>query len=186
MTASSRLCDTSPASADARWFSAVRRLQWHLYLRDIEPLRSQVHSYCKALTRGRPEAQDLTQETLLRGFSVVSQLCRSPNKPLAFLCRIARNLWIDRQRKVSKAQLLKRDVHIEPEPDASRWCEFQQNLGLLEHALPQREREVFVLKELLGYTSPEVAFELGTSMASAKMAASRARRRLLTQPKENE
>lgn len=174
--------DTARApSADEAWAAAVRRLQWHLYLRDLEPCRPRVLAYCRSLTRDREEADDLAQETLLRGFRFVGQLCKSLDRPLPFLCQTARRLWIDRKRRAGRADAWQQSQVAEPQPDASEACEVQQSLELLDAALPPREREVFVLRELWGYTGPEIAATLGTSPAAAKMAASRARLRLKRQ-----
>ncbi|MEM9532411.1 MAG: RNA polymerase sigma factor [Pseudomonadota bacterium] len=172
----------SACAADDAWRAAVRRLQWHLYLRDLEPCRPQVLAYCRTLTRDPEEASDLAQEALLRGFRFVGQLCKSLDRPLPFLCQTARRLWIDRKRRATRAEAWRQSQVIDNRSDASAACEVQQSLELLDGALPPREREVFLLREVWGYTGPEIAAPLGTSPAAAKMAASRARRRLKRRP----
>ena len=63
------------------WRNAVRRLQWYLYCRDVEPSRVDLTRYCAALCRD--PAEDLAQEALLRGFAVVGTLWRGMDNPLA-------------------------------------------------------------------------------------------------------
>ncbi len=45
------------------------RASWHRYLDQLQPLRPQLHAYCRRLTRDLWDAEDLVQESLLKAFS---------------------------------------------------------------------------------------------------------------------
>ena len=47
------------------------RTAWFTYLDTIEPVRPALYRYCRHLTRDLWEAEDLLQETLLRGFGAI-------------------------------------------------------------------------------------------------------------------
>ena len=44
------------------------RAAWHRYLDQVAPFRPLLHGYCRKLTRDLWDAEDLSQETLMRGF----------------------------------------------------------------------------------------------------------------------
>lgn len=160
---------------NATWRDAVRRLQWHLYCRDVEPHRAALSAYCMTLTRERASADDLMQETLLRAFRIVAQLAKGLDEPRAYLARIARNLWIDGLRKTQHVAACRlRAGEASAASIASTSC----TLDRLVVSLPERERQVFVLQSIYGYTGTEIGEMLGISHAAAKMAGHRARRKL--------
>jgi len=162
------------------WRDAVRRLQWHLYCRDIEPHRASLSAYCLTLARDRASADDLMQESLLRAFRVVAQFSRGLDKPGAYLARIARNLWIDRLREARRADAWGSRVGERPDTPAATVAPPAYPAEHLLQRLSERERQVFVLQAIYGYTGAEIGSMLGISHAAAKMAGHRARRKLKT------
>ena len=161
---------------DAAWRNSVRRLQWHLYSRDVEPHRASLSAYCMTLTRERSSADDLVQEALFRAFRVVGQLARGLDNPRAYLARIARNLWIDRLREARREAATDPQASERPMQPVAAAPKYP-----LEHVLgrlSERERQVFVLQSIYGYTLAEIGGILDISLAAAKMAGHRARQRL--------
>ena len=159
-----------------RWDQAILRLRNHLFERDIEPLRDALLGYCLRLTGERAAAEDLQQETMIRGFALC-QICGGPENTKAYLFRSAANLWIDHLRRRKKEALLPELLAIAAEPPPSgdlsaEWLDF------LARILPPREFEVFILRDVHGYTGPETARLLGATEAAVKMAAVRARQRI--------
>jgi RNA polymerase sigma-70 factor (ECF subfamily) len=55
--------------------------------------------YCRRLTGNPWDADDLVQETLMRGFSILGLGQDEIKNPRAYLLRIASNAWIDWQRR---------------------------------------------------------------------------------------
>ena len=168
------------------WRNAVRRLQWHLYCRDIEPHRASLSAYCLTLTRDRASADDLIQEALLRAFRVIAQFSRGLDRPGAYLARIARNLWIDRLREARRADTWGSPADELLEAPAAAVAPPVYPAEHLLQRLSKRERQVFVLQAIYGYTGAEIGSMLGISRAAAKMAGHRARRRLRALYDEND
>lgn len=170
------ISETSAVTA-ADWDRAVRRLQWHLYLRDVEPSRAAVFRECLRLTGEVSTAEDLLAETLQRGFRVVAQLCRGIDQPVPFLKRTARNLWTDWQRRPTPVSV---DMDSLPHRDHSQVDAYHLRASLrsLARRMPAAELRAFVMRDLLRFTSAETAELLGTTNAAVKMAVMRARRRI--------
>ncbi|MGF1467961.1 MAG: RNA polymerase sigma factor [Sandaracinaceae bacterium] len=165
---------TRPPPASGDFGAAVRRLRRHLFHRDVAPLRTPLLAYLRRLAGDG--AEDLLQETLLRGYRRVAQLTGAPRDAGAYLFRVARNLAIDRRRRRRE---LPRGVPERPsEPRALRRLEARAALHWVTEVLPPTEREVFVLRALHGYSGAETAARTGATVAAVKMAYSRARRRL--------
>jgi hypothetical protein len=49
------------------------REAWFRYLDTIEPIRPSLHRYCRRITRDIWDAEDLLQETLLKGFGAIGR-----------------------------------------------------------------------------------------------------------------
>ena len=159
-----------------RWDQAIQRLRNHMFERDIAPLREELLGHCLRLTGERASAEDLQQETLIRGFALC-QICGGPDNSKAYLFRSAANLWIDHLRRRRKEALLPEQLALTAPPPpsgelAAEWLDF------LARTLTPREFEVFVLRDVHGYTGRETARLLGATEAAVKMAASRARQRI--------
>ena len=77
----------------------VLRASWHHYLDQVQPLRPQLHAYCRRVTRNLWDAEDLVQETLLRAFGMLGRIDNPITNPRAYLLRVATNTWIDTVRR---------------------------------------------------------------------------------------
>ena len=75
------------------------RASWHHYLDQVQPLRPQLHAYCRRLTHDLWDAEDLAQESLLKAFGTLGRVHDPIRNPRAYLLRMATNLWIDTLRK---------------------------------------------------------------------------------------
>ncbi|MGH7287583.1 MAG: RNA polymerase sigma factor, partial [Myxococcota bacterium] len=87
---------------------------WHRYLDLVAPLRPALHGVCRRLTGNLWEAEDLVQDTLLRGFATLGSVHHEIQNPRGYLLRTATNLWIDAQRRRSS------EAHALAELDAPR------------------------------------------------------------------
>jgi DNA-directed RNA polymerase specialized sigma24 family protein len=159
-----------------QWEQALQRMRNHLFARDIEPLREPLLGYCLRLTGDAAAAEDLQQETLIRGLALC-RICGGPDDTRAYLFRSAANLWIDHLRRRKKEAGLQQRLALlaPPSPFGALGAEW---LDFLAHTLTPREFEVFVLRELHGYGAADTARRLGATEAAVKMAATRARQRL--------
>ncbi len=50
------------------------RASWHRYLDQLQPLRPQLHAYCRRLTRDLWDAEDLVQESPLKAFGMLGRI----------------------------------------------------------------------------------------------------------------
>ena len=180
--------------ADAKLSAEVYRnasSAWHQYLSDLSPLRPSLFRYCRSLTGNPWDADDLVQETLMRGFSTLGFGQAEITDPRAYLFRIASNAWIDWQRrKAVEASALDQIAKVFP-PHASSGHEevaAVRDAGavLIQNLAPQ-ERAAVVLKDLFDMSLEESARILGSSIGAIKAALHRGRARLQdaqsTQPK---
>ena len=160
----------------------LMRLAWFRFLDTVEPFRQDLHRYCLRLTRNLWSAEDLVQDTLLRGYAAIargdlhgetSKMCNRR----AYLFRTASNLWIDQVRHAR----LEAGAEDEPTPAQSN-AEMSVSVRdagarLFEAAAPQ-ERAALVLKEVFDLTLREIADILDTSEGAVKSALHRGRARM--------
>src|SRR5690242_259645 len=72
---------------------------WFRYLELIMPFRPDLYRYCRSLVQDPWDAEDLVQDTLLRGFAKLGSTHHRIDNPRGYLVRTATNLWIDAERK---------------------------------------------------------------------------------------
>src|SRR5262245_25292194 len=161
-----------------RDLAADVRGAWHRFIERTEPVRPDLHRYCRSLTGSVWDAEDLVQDTLLRAFAKLGEIHHEIASPKAYLLRIASNLWIDRMRRPEAPA-------PEPTPPAE---EPSQRLEVLDAArelmrrLSPQERAAFVLKDLFDLRLEETAEILGTTVGTIKSALHRSRGKLAAPP----
>jgi len=116
----------------------------------------------------RDEVDDLVQEAFARLLSSREQ--RDVAHPVAYLFRIASNLLTDHRRRQARGR---REVEIEPDDDrlavapdqehARHLADLKQRLEAALAELPDRCREVFVMRRFRNMTTPAIADALGIS-----------------------
>jgi RNA polymerase sigma factor (sigma-70 family) len=170
----------------------VLRKLWFDYLDSVEPLRPRLHAYCLRLTGSVWDAEDLVQDTLLRGFGAIGRadMCpgrdpRGPggrwfDKPQAYLSQIATNLWIDQKRRGARETLVADVDAVTPaRPDVLTQA---AGAALFGQTAPQ-ERAAVVLKDVFDFSLDEIAEILSTTRGAVKAALHRGRAKLTGEPK---
>ncbi|MEH0467374.1 sigma-70 family RNA polymerase sigma factor [Streptomyces hayashii] len=163
---------------------------------DFEPYRGELVAYCYRMLGSFHEAEDLTQETLLRGWKARDRYDPARASVRTWLYRIATNVCLTalegrRRRPLPSGLGVPSDdpgaalvpaldvPWLEPFPDARFDVEVRADLRLAWVAavqvLPARQRAVLVLREVLAFTAAEVAEQLGTTVAGVNSALQRAR-----------
>src|SRR5579872_6049090 len=176
-----------PITEDA---ARVMRKLWFDYLDVVGPIRPRLHAYCLRLTGSVWSAEDLVQDSLLRGFGVIGRGDMSPghdaegvarrwfDNPQSYLCQIATNLWIDHVRR-SRREVLAVDIDaVASSPTAI--VTPAAGAALFERTSPQ-ERAAVVLKDVFDYSLAEIAELLSTTPGAVKAALHRGRGRLSDQ-----
>lgn len=155
----------------------MRRV-WFDYLDALEPLRGPLHAYGLRLTGSVWDAEDLVQDTLLKGFAMIGRGdLHGPGSPVAdaraYLFRTATHLWIDGQRRRARERAILAEpvaVAATAAPEAVRMA----GETLMAAASPQA-RAAVILKEVFDFTLEEIADALFTTPGAVKAALHRGR-----------
>ena len=151
----------------------------------IEPYRHALDVHCYRMLGSAQDAEDLVQETLLRAWRAIGRF--EPRAQLqTWLYRIATNACLDELERRHR-----RPEPLDPFPDqpsdeaaaptydpVARYAIREgMELALLRaiQELPGRQRAVLIFRDVLGWTAPEVATLLESSVASVNSALQRAR-----------
>ena len=154
---------------------------WHQYLSDLSPLRQALYRYCRGLTGNPWDADDLVQETLVRGFGILGLGQAEITEPRAYLLRIASNAWIDWQRRrMTEAAAVSAMAAASPQhsPAHDETTSVREAGSMLMQMLAPQERAAVVLKDLFDLSLEESARILGSSIGAIKAALHRGRMRL--------
>jgi RNA polymerase sigma-70 factor (ECF subfamily) len=179
------MTETADIELSAELLSETRTA-WHRYLDLTAPFRPQLHRYCRRLTGDTWDAEDLVQDSLLRGFATLASLQGAVANPAGYLTRIATNLWIDTQRRrVAEASALTiaAEAQIEPPSATALRDDLREAGALLLEQLGPQERAAVVLKEVFDMSLLEIAEALATSVGAVKAALHRGRQRLKEEPR---
>lgn len=159
----------------------VLREAWFKYLDTIESARAPLYKYCRRLTGRIWDAEDLLQDTLLKGFGAIgrgditSESARV-REPRSYLFRIATNLWID---QVRRRELDSRESDLpSTAPPADRSIEAREAASVLMSVTAPQERAAVVLHEVFEFTLEEIAAMPSTTVGAIKSALHRGRANL--------
>lgn len=145
-------------------------LDW--FLAEVLPLEATLIQYLRHNWRDSSAVDDLLQDVYLRVFEAA--LRQIPEKPRAFVFTTARNLLISRFREQqivpieAVANLDALDVALDqPGPDRSTIARDElRHLRAAIESLPQRYRDVVVLRRIENLSRSEIAVRLNISEAS--------------------
>lgn len=141
---------------------------------------TQVYRYALYLTKDQNEAEDVTQETFFKAIHNIERF-RGDTDIHVWLCRIAKNIFLDRKRKEKKTVGLDQmeEQRSEDDPEAEM-LERDAAMHALEalHHLPDIYREVFSMRALNELSYSEIGKELGRSENWARVTYYRAKSRL--------
>jgi RNA polymerase sigma-70 factor, ECF subfamily len=167
----------------------------------VEPHRSELHLHCYRLTGSLIDADDMLQETLLRAWRRIDTFeGRAPFR--IWLYRVATTTCLNelatrgRRRRLSGPQdserppLVAEVDHLQPYPDRlldetsdpAAHLVTKENVALafiaIMQLLPPRQRAILLLRDVLRWSSREVADALECSVGSVNSALQRAREKL--------
>ncbi|HVC93637.1 MAG TPA: RNA polymerase sigma factor [Pirellulales bacterium] len=153
---------------------------------DLSDHVARVFRFALRLTGNHHEAEDITQETLLRAWRKRDQL-RDSAATRVWLFRIATNVWRDRVRRGRHAAGQTRPLDDEipsdvasPAQTASARDEVRRAVEAMD-SLPPRQREVLYLHACEELTHIQIAESLDTNVESVKANLSLARKKMREQ-----
>jgi RNA polymerase sigma-70 factor (ECF subfamily) len=142
---------------------------------------SRVLALAYRMLNDQAEAEDVTQEAMLRLWKIAPEWRRGEAKVSTWLYRVASNLCLDRLRKKRGVGL---DDIPEPEDDApsaeeamlqqARKASLQEALD----ALPERQKLAVTLRHIEELTNPEIASVMDISVEAVESLTSRGKRAL--------
>lgn len=147
----------------------------------VDRLAPRVLRLAQRLLQDRAEAEDITQEALLRLWRIAPRWQPGGAQPATWLHRVAVNLATDRLRRRRGVDLDAIDEPDDPAPgvleamiDSDRRRALDEALALL----PDRQRVAVVLRHLEGLTNPEIGAAMGIGVEAVESLTARGKRRL--------
>ena len=137
----------------------------------------------RRLLRSRGRSIDDTEDLIQEAFLRLQVYCRDKEvgQAEAFLVRTALNLSVDQHRRATTAALvpgaLDRMQLIDPNPPPDVVCAAQERLQHMRLGLANlspRQREVFLLNRVEGYSFVQIAQQLGLSISMIEKHAAKA------------
>ena len=131
-----------------------------LYLR----YKDNVYGYVLSIVREQHEAEDCTQQVFMKLISAIHKYEPRTVPFTAWILRVARNIAIDHLRQ---RRAVPREEVFEPTrqtDESSRECRWGLEAAL--ESLPEEQRDVVVLRHLVGLTPGEIATRMGRTESS--------------------
>jgi RNA polymerase sigma-70 factor (ECF subfamily) len=146
-----------------------------LYLR----YKDNVYGYVLSIVREQHAAEDCTQQVFMKLISAIHKYEPRAVPFTAWILRVARNIAIDHLRQ--RRAVPQEDVPAltRPADESNRECRWGLEVAL--EALPEEQRNVVVLRHLVGLTPGEIANRMGRTESSIHGLHHRGRRALTRQ-----
>ena len=148
--------DRAVVAAQAGDMEAIR----FLYLR----YKDNVYGYVLSIVREQHEAEDCTQQVFMKLISAIGKYQPRSVPFTAWILRVARNIAIDHLRQ---RRAVPREEVYEPTrqtDESSR--EYRWGLEVALETLPEEQRNVVVLRHLVGLSPGEIATRMGRTESS--------------------
>lgn len=147
----------------------------------VERLAPRILRLARRLLQDSAEAEDVTQEALLRLWQVAPDWVPGGAKPSTWLHRVAVNLATDRLRRRRGVALDAIEEPDDPAPGVVETLIDSDRKQALDGALallPERQRVAVVLRHLEGMSNPEIAATMGIGVEAVESLTARGKRRL--------
>jgi RNA polymerase sigma-70 factor (ECF subfamily) len=135
-----------------------------------------VYGYVRSIVRDEKEAEDLTQQVFMKLMLVIGKYTDCGVPFSGWLLRLARNVALDhlrRRRPTPTEDVVALDTHAD---ESGR--ESARDLYAALATLPDEQRDVIVMRHIVGLSPPEIAEQMGRSESSIHGLHHRGRRAL--------
>lgn len=129
----------------------------------------------------RAEAEDVTQEAMLRLWRLAPDWRQGEAKVSTWLYRVVYNLCIDRTRRRRTVAIDAIDEPIDEKPGAAAgMVEKERHVALNDalQTLPERQRQAVILRHIEGYSNPEIATMMDTGTEAVESLIARGKKTL--------
>ena len=123
-----------------------------------------VYGYLRSIVRDDREAEDLTQHVFMKLVTVIVKYNDRGVPFSGWLLRLARNVALDHLRRRQPTltdEVLSADTHTD---DAAR--DRARDLHAALASLPEEQRDVMIMRHVIGLSPPEIAERMGRSESS--------------------
>lgn len=148
------------------------------YIEFIDALRDTTYRLARSIINDDVEAEDVVQDVFERVWRARDAVLNS-DYPRAYVCRMTRNLAIDRQRAKQRSRgfvISERSTSVDyGESDMGTKDMATITLKLIEQ-LPERQRLTIHMRDVEGYEIEEIAHILESDETSVRVNLSRARK----------
>src|SRR6266481_1148135 len=191
------LCSRAGPQCRSSLLAQARKGNPEAFAEMVSPYMPTLYRRARGLTGNAADAQDVSQETVLKAWSRLGQFAGRQDESIddfrAWISRIAANASIDLLRQRRDGKIASLDQHkgqseetiggsIESEQlDPEERCARREMGQLLAKAivqLPPDLRQACLLRDVLHYSTQEVASRLGISVVAVRLRLFRAHRRL--------
>ncbi len=128
--------------------------------------------WCSMMVHSQSKAEDLVQEAFVKAMTNIEVLSTlSTKQRRSWLYRTVKNLFIDKVRHTARETL----TDILPEESLQEDVYSTLDSKQLLHVLPEKERLLFTMRYLQGYSSTELGqlFHLPSGTVRAKLSSAR-------------
>ncbi|MGR3342322.1 MAG: RNA polymerase sigma factor [Paracoccaceae bacterium] len=144
-------------------------------------LTPRVLGYAARLLGDRAEAEDVTQDAMLRLWRIAPDWRQGEAKITTWLYRVVSNLCTDRLRRRRSVGLDAVSEPVDDAPSAGELMVEDQRQAALQQALldlPNRQRQAVVLRHIEGVANPEIAQAMDISVEAVESLTARGKRAL--------
>lgn len=148
------------------------------YIEFVSALHDTVYRLARSIIGDDVEAEDVVQDVFERVWRARDAVLES-DYPRAYVCRMARNLAIDRQRAKQRTQSFSLSERSAGVSDGEGYINTKDMATLtikLIEQLPERQRLTIHMRDVEGYEIEEIAHILESDEASVRVNLSRARK----------
>jgi RNA polymerase sigma-70 factor (ECF subfamily) len=187
----------APPRSPSSLLAQARKGNTEAFAEMVSPYMPTLYRRARGLTGNAADAQDVSQETVLKAWSRLEQFAGKQDESIddfrAWISRIAANTSIDLLRQRRDGNIASLDQTrgesdetlgsgiASEEQDPEERCARREMGRLLAKAivqLPPDLRQACLLRDVLHYSTQEVASRLGISVVAVRLRLFRARRRL--------
>ncbi len=135
-----------------------------------------VYGYVRSIVRDEKEAEDLTQQVFMKLMTAIGKYTECGVPFSGWLLRLSRNVALDylrRSRPTPTEEVIGVDTHTDEHARESA-----RDLHAALSTLPDEQRDVMIMRHVVGLTPPEIAVHMGRSESSIHGLHHRGRRAL--------